>query len=64
MRYYLPAGMAALLLLIAPMEDARAQDAPTVAEVTFGSSEPPVGLAETVFVEVKFSGPVVATGTP
>ena len=63
------AGVAALLLLVAPMEKARAQDMPGVTEVIVRAGEgyyyhSPIGFAASVRVRVKFSNPVVVTGTP
>ena len=63
------AGVAALLLLAAPMEEARAQDAARVTEVIVRAGEgydyhSPIGFAASVRVRVKFSNPVVVTGTP
>ena len=63
------AGVAALLLLAAPMEEARAQDAPRVTEVIVWAGEgydyhSPIGFAASVRVRVKFSNPVVVRGTP
>ena len=61
------AGVAALLLLAAPMEDALAQDAPTVTAVTFESfpkSGDTYKRGEEIRVGVTFSEAIVVTGTP
>ena len=65
------AGVAAASVLAAPMEDALAQDAPRVTEVTVrareGTSKPPedpYGFAAFVEIQVNFNKPIVVTGSP
>ena len=61
------AGMAILLLLAAPMDEARAQDAPTVTALTFESlpkSGDTYKRGEEIRMAVTFSEAVVVTGTP
>ena len=61
------AGMAALVLLAAPLDKARAQDAPTVTAITFESfpkSGDTYKRGEEIRLAVTFSEAVVVTGTP
>ena len=61
------AGVAALLLLAAPLEEARAQNAPTVTDITFESfpkSGDTYKRGEEIRVAVTFSEAIVVTGTP
>ncbi len=61
------AGVAILLLLAAPMDEARAQDAPTVTALTFESlpkSGDTYKRGEEIRMAVTFSEAVVVTGTP
>ena len=64
------AGIAALLLLATPLDEARAQDTPRLTKVSVyaggedWSYHSPVGLGASVVVSVSFSSRVVVTGTP
>ena len=61
------AGIAAFLLLAVPMDEARAQDAPTVTDLTFESlpkSGDTYKRGEEIRLAVTFSETVVVTGTP